>query len=124
ATTATPSSTISPSWCRRASHRLSRAERFGLADAAHRNAGTYSLGMRQRLGLDPQGTRTLRDLLRTHAANGGTVLVSSHTLAEVEHLADDVIVINRGRLVTHGALEELILTWTSELTAPDEDTRS
>ncbi|CCM62076.1 MULTISPECIES: hypothetical protein [Candidatus Neomicrothrix] len=80
--------------------------------------------MRQRLGLDPQGTRTLRDLLRTHAANGGTVLVSSHTLAEVEHLADDVIVINRGRLVTHGALEELILTWTSELTAPDEDTRS
>ncbi|MBK7322867.1 MAG: hypothetical protein IPI82_10580 [Candidatus Microthrix sp.] len=50
--------------------------------------------------------------------------MSSHTLAEVEHLADDVIVINRGRLVTHGALEELILTWTSELTASDEDTRS
>jgi ABC-2 type transport system ATP-binding protein len=58
-------------------------------------------------GLDPQGIRTLRDLLRTHAARGGTVFVSSHLLSEVEHLADDVIVINQGRLVTHGSLAEL-----------------
>ena len=76
------------------------------------------------MGLGWLGALTLRVLLRALAAIGGTVLVSIRTLAEVEHLADDVIVINRGRLVTHGALEELILTWTSELTAPDEDTRS
>ena len=102
-------------------------EQVGLTDAADRRAGAYSLGMRQRLGLaaallgqpnvlvldepgnglDPQGTRTLRDLLRAHAASGGTVLVSSHLLSEVEHLADDVIVINRGRLVAQGALADL-----------------
>jgi ABC-2 type transport system ATP-binding protein len=58
-------------------------------------------------GLDPQGIRTLRDLLRAHAARGGTVFVSSHLLAEVEHLADDVIVLNRGRLVTGGPLRDL-----------------
>lgn len=102
-------------------------EQVGLADAANRRAGAYSLGMRQRLGLaaalmgeppvlildepgnglDPQGIRTLRDLLRGHAARGGTVFVSSHLLSEVEHLADDVVVINQGRLVTHGSLAEL-----------------
>lgn len=102
-------------------------EQVGLGDAANRRAGAYSLGMRQRLGLaaallgvppvlildepsnglDPQGIRTLRDLLRAHAASGGTVFVSSHLLSEVEHLADDVIVINRGRLITQGSLAEL-----------------
>ena len=102
-------------------------EQVGLADAADRRAGAYSLGMRQRLGLaaallgdppvlildepgnglDPQGVRTLRDLLRSHAATGGTVFVSSHLLGEVEHLVDDVIVINNGRLVVQGALAEL-----------------
>ncbi len=102
-------------------------EEVGLTGAADRKAGAYSLGMRQRLGLaaalmgeppvlildepgnglDPQGIRTLRDLLRTRAALGGTVFVSSHLLSEVEHLADDVIVINQGRLVTHGSLAEL-----------------
>jgi ABC-2 type transport system ATP-binding protein len=102
-------------------------ERVGLTKAAHRRVGAYSLGMRQRLGLaaallgdpavlildepgnglDPQGIRELRDLLRHHAAAGGTVFVSSHLLSEVEHLADDVIVINQGRLVTQGSLDEL-----------------
>ena len=102
-------------------------DEVGLGSAANRRAGAYSLGMRQRLGLaaamlgeppvlildepgnglDPQGIHTLRDVLRGHAARGGTVLVSSHLLAEVEHLADDVIVINDGRLVAHGALAEL-----------------
>lgn len=102
-------------------------EQVGLAAAANRKVGGYSLGMRQRLGLagalmgepavlildepgnglDPQGIRTLRDLLRSHAAQGGTVFVSSHLLSEMEHLADDVVVINRGRLVTHGSLAEL-----------------
>lgn len=102
-------------------------EEVGLTDAARRKAGAYSLGMRQRLGLaaallgappvlildepgnglDPEGIRTLRDRLRARAAAGGTVFVSSHLLAEVEHLADDLIVINDGRLVTQGSLAEL-----------------
>jgi ABC-2 type transport system ATP-binding protein len=99
----------------------------GIADAADRRAGAYSLGMRQRLGLaaamlgdppvlvldepgnglDPQGIRTLRDLLRARAARGNTVFVSSHLLAEAEHLVDDVIVVNQGRLVVSGPLDEL-----------------
>ena len=109
------------------SARLSRGrvdevlEIVGLADAADRNAGGYSLGMRQRLGLaaallgdpqvlildepanglDPQGVRWLRDLLRFHASRGATVLVSSHLLAEMALIAEDVVVIRDGRLVTH-----------------------
>lgn len=102
-------------------------DQVGLTAAADRRAGAYSLGMRQRLGLaaallgeppvlildepgnglDPQGIRALRDRLRARAAQGGTVFVSSHLLAEVEHLADDVIVINQGCLVAHGSLAEL-----------------
>lgn len=98
-----------------------------LKHAAHRRAGAYSLGMKQRLalaaallcdppvlvldepgnGLDPQGIRTLRNLLRSRAAEGNTVLVSSHLLGEVEQLADDVVVVNQGRLVAHGSLTEL-----------------
>ena len=58
-------------------------------------------------GLDPQGIRKLRNLLRARAAVGNTVFVSSHLLGEVEQLADDVVVINRGRLVTQGSLAEL-----------------
>ncbi len=99
----------------------------GLTPAANRRVGAYSLGMRQRLGLaaallgdppvlildepanglDPQGVRTLRDLLRARAADGGTVLVSSHLLAEVEHLADDIVIVAAGRLVTSAPLKEL-----------------
>src|SRR5262249_25978954 len=95
--------------------------------AARRNAGTYSLGMRQRLGLgaallgeprilildepanglDPQGIRWLRDLLRGFAAEGNAVLVSSHVLTEMAQLADAAIVINRGRLVRQASLPEL-----------------
>ena len=98
-----------------------------LSAAANRRAGAYSLGMKQRLGLaaallcdppvlaldepgnglDPQGIRTLRNLLRARAAAGNTVLVSSHLLGEVEQLADDVVVLNQGRLVTQGPLAEL-----------------
>jgi len=98
-----------------------------LSGAANRRAGAYSLGMKQRLGLaaallcdppvlvldepgnglDPQGIRTLRNLLRSRAAEGNTVFVSSHLLGEVEQLADDVVVINQGRLVTQGSLTDL-----------------
>ena len=102
-------------------------ELVGLGAAADRHVGAYSLGMRQRLslaaallgdppvlvldepgnGLDPQGIRSLRDLLRARADQGSTVFLSSHLLAEVEHLADELIVLNQGRLVTSGPLREL-----------------
>jgi ABC-2 type transport system ATP-binding protein len=87
----------------------------------------YSTGMKQRLnlagallgdpevlvldepanGLDPQGIRWLRDLLRSLAAEGRTVLVSSHVLAEVAQTVDEVVVIHRGKLRAHSTLEEL-----------------
>jgi ABC-2 type transport system ATP-binding protein len=102
-------------------------ELVGLGAAGRRNAGTYSLGMRQRLGLaaallgdprvlildepanglDPQGIRWLRDLLRRFAADGNAVLVSSHVLTEIAQLADEAIVINRGRLIRQAAVAEL-----------------
>jgi ABC-2 type transport system ATP-binding protein len=98
-----------------------------LTDAAHRHAGGYSLGMRQRLsvagallgsprllvldepanGLDPEGIRWLRDFLRSFAADGGTVLVSSHVLVEVAQIADEVVIIHRGRLVVQEPLAAL-----------------
>jgi ABC-2 type transport system ATP-binding protein len=96
--------------------------------AANRRAGGYSTGMRQRLGLaatllgdpevlvldepanglDPQGIRWLRDFLRGAAAEGRTVLVSSHVLSEVEQTVDDVLVIHRGRLVQSGPIASLL----------------
>jgi ABC-2 type transport system ATP-binding protein len=98
-----------------------------LEDAAKRRAGKYSMGMRQRLGLaatllgdpqvlvldepanglDPQGIRWLRDFLRAMAAEGRTVLVSSHVLAEVAQTVDDVVVIHRGKLVDQGPVGRL-----------------
>ncbi len=95
-----------------------------MRDASRRRAGGYSTGMRQRLGLaasllgdpevlvldepanglDPQGIRWLRDFLRGAASDGRTVLVSSHVLSEVEQTVDDVVVINRGRLVKSGPI--------------------
>ena len=98
-----------------------------LTGAAERRAGGYSLGMRQRLGLaaallgapellvldepanglDPEGVRWLRDFLRAFAMRGGTVLVSSHHLAEVAQTVDRVVIIDRGRLVAESTLEEL-----------------
>src|SRR5262245_48725091 len=100
----------------------------GLDGAARRRVKGFSLGMRQRLalagallgdpevlvldeptnGLDPDGVRWLRDLLRSFAAEGRTVLVSSHLLAEVAQTVDDVVVIAGGRLVTAGSLDEVV----------------
>lgn len=99
----------------------------GLADAADQKAGGYSLGMRQRLGiaaailgdpevlvldepangLDPEGIRWLRGLLRGWAAEGRTVLVSSHVLAEVAQTVDRVVIIGQGRLLWEARVDEL-----------------
>jgi ABC-2 type transport system ATP-binding protein len=99
-----------------------------LTAAARRRIGGYSLGMRQRLGiagalladppvlmfdepangLDPEGIRWMRDLLRGHAARGGTVLLSSHLLGEVEHTVDRLLVIGGGRIVADGSVAELL----------------
>jgi ABC-2 type transport system ATP-binding protein len=104
-------------------------ELTGLSDAADRRVRGFSLGMRQRLGLatalltdpellildepanglDPEGVRWLRDLLRGLAAGGATVLVSSHILAEVAQTVDSVVILDHGRLVTQSSLAELTL---------------
>ena len=98
-----------------------------LTPAVGRRVGEFSLGMRQRLGLatallcdpeilildepanglDPEGVRWLRGLARGLAAEGRTVLVSSHLLAEVAQTVDSVVIIGRGRLVTQATLDEL-----------------
>jgi ABC-2 type transport system ATP-binding protein len=100
----------------------------GLEAATDRRAGAYSLGMRQRLGLaaallgdprvlvldepanglDPQGVRWLRELLRSLAAEGRAVLVASHALAEVTQTVDDIVVIRDGRCVLQAPLDRLL----------------
>jgi ABC-2 type transport system ATP-binding protein len=95
---------------------------------ADRRVRNYSLGMRQRLGiataliggpevlildepangLDPAGIRWMRDLLREYADQGGTVLLSSHLLHEIEVIADDLVVIGNGRIVAQGTKAELL----------------
>jgi ABC-2 type transport system ATP-binding protein len=98
-----------------------------LTGAARRRVKTYSLGMRQRLGLaaallgdpellildepanglDPAGVRWLRTFLQAFAAQGRTVLISSHLLAEVSQTVDRVVIIDRGRLLANGRLDDL-----------------
>jgi ABC-2 type transport system ATP-binding protein len=97
-------------------------------DEASRRVRDYSLGMRQRLGiataligdpevlildepangLDPAGIRWMRDLLRGYADRGGTVLLSSHLLHEIEVIADDIVMIGLGRIVSQGTKTELL----------------
>jgi ABC-2 type transport system ATP-binding protein len=99
-----------------------------LSAAAKRRVKGYSLGMRQRLGLasallgdpevlvldepanglDPAGIRWLRDLLRSLAAEGRTVLLSSHVLAEVSQTVDRVVIIHRGKLVRQGSIADVL----------------
>jgi ABC-2 type transport system ATP-binding protein len=103
-------------------------ELVGLTPAAKRKFKGYSLGMRQRLGiaaamlgdpgvlildepangLDPEGIRWMRSLLRGLASGGRTVLVSSHLLSEMELLADDVVIIAAGRLVRQGPVQQVV----------------
>jgi ABC-2 type transport system ATP-binding protein len=99
----------------------------GLAAAGRRRAGPFSLGMAQRLGiaaallgdpgivlldepangLDPEGIAWIRTLMKSLAAEGRTVLVSSHLISEVAQTADELIVIGRGRLLAHSTVAEL-----------------
>jgi ABC-2 type transport system ATP-binding protein len=105
----------------------------GLEAAGRRRAGKFSLGMAQRLGiaaallgdpgivildepvngLDPEGVRWIRNLLRSLAAEGRTVLVSSHLISEVAQTADELIVIGQGRLLAHATVAELSATASS-----------
>jgi ABC-2 type transport system ATP-binding protein len=111
----------------------------GLTEAAGRRAGGFSLGMHQRLalatallgdppilildepanGLDPAGVRWLRDLLRSLAAQGRAVLVSSHQLAEVAHTVDHVVIVDRGRLVRSASLADLAGPPAVSIRTPD-----
>src|SRR4051794_24710493 len=110
-------------------------------DEASRRVRNYSLGMRQRLGiataligdpqvlildepangLDPAGIRWMRDLLRDYADRGGTVLLSSHLLHEIEVVADDIVVIGNGRIVAQGAKSELLQAAGSFVRSPRRD---
>ena len=102
-------------------------EVVGLAGVARKRAGTFSLGMSRRLGLatamlgdpevlvldepvnglDPAGIRWMREFLRTSAAQGRTVLLSSHLMGELAEIADDVVVIHKGRIVIAGSLADV-----------------
>ncbi|HLQ81030.1 MAG TPA: ATP-binding cassette domain-containing protein [Brachybacterium sp.] len=114
-------------------------ETVGLQDAGGKRVGGYSYGMRQRLGigvaligdpsvlvldepangLDPEGIRWMRRLLRSFADAGGTVLLSSHQLREVEATVDHLVVIAQGRLISEGTLEELTAGSGTRVTALD-----
>jgi len=111
----------------------------GLTDAAEKRVGAYSLGMRQRLGiaqalvgepqalildepangLDPEGIAWMRTLLRDFADRGGTVLLSSHLLHEVQATADHLVVISDGAVVTAGRLDDLLASSTILVRSPD-----
>jgi ABC-2 type transport system ATP-binding protein len=112
----------------------------GLAADAHRKAGDYSKGMRQRLalaaamlgdpellildepldGLDPAGQHAFRARLKDLATQGRTVVVSSHDLADIEALADYVVVVDEGRLVTEGPLESMLDGGTTRVKTNDD----
>jgi ABC-2 type transport system ATP-binding protein len=118
--------------CAAAGFPLKRADEVmatvGLTPAAKRKFKGYSLGMRQRLGiaaamlgdpkvlvldepangLDPEGIRWMRDLLKALASQGRTILVSSHLLSEMQLLADDLVIIAAGKLVRQGTVDQVM----------------
>ena len=123
--------------------RVDALERVGLTAAADKRFRNYSLGMKQRLGLaaallqprdllvldeptnglDPQGTREVRNLIRDLASDGTTVLLSSHLLAEIEQVASHVGIMSAGRLLRQGPLVEVLADGaaTVRVTTPDPD---
>jgi ABC-2 type transport system ATP-binding protein len=130
---------------RTAPARISQAlDRVGLLAAAKKRYRNYSLGMKQRLaiaaglltprdliildeptnGLDPQGTREVRSLIRQIAADGMTVFVSSHLLAEVEQICSHVGVMRTGRLVFQGSLQDLRRTGAARIRVETADTEA
>jgi ABC-2 type transport system ATP-binding protein len=116
----------------------------GLGDAIERRVKTYSQGMRQRLGLarvllgrpelllldeptnglDPQEMRAVRELIRRLSDEGRTVLLSSHLLAEVEQVCSDVVVMDKGRLVTTGTVRDLVARSSSAYFEVDDVERA
>jgi ABC-2 type transport system ATP-binding protein len=109
-------------------HRVDAAlERVGLTQAAHKKVHAYSLGMKQRLGianallqpreilildeptngLDPQGTREIRNLIRELALDGITIFVSSHLLVEIEQVCTHLAFMSQGKIVAQGSIDEL-----------------
>ncbi|MEU7280414.1 ABC transporter ATP-binding protein [Streptomyces sp. NPDC045431] len=122
-------------------------ETVGLAKAARRRAGTYSLGMSQRLGvagallgdpstlildepvngLDPDGVRWMRDLVRSQAAQGRTVFLSSHLMSEMQLTADHLVVIGRGRLLADTSMADFLAGGsraTVRVRVPDPEERA
>jgi ABC-2 type transport system ATP-binding protein len=109
-------------------------ELVGLKDAADRRAGEFSLGMNQRLGiatallgdpgvlvldeplngLDPEGIRWIRTLMRDLALQGRTILFSSHLMSEMELTADNLIVVGQGRLIAEASLDEFVRANTTQ----------
>ena len=117
-------------------------DRVGLSHAAEKKVRAYSLGMKQRLGianalltprelivldeptngLDPQGTREVRNLVRSLTEEGTTVFVSSHLLAEIEHMCTHAAVMSAGSLVAQGSLDELRLAGQTRARVVTPDT--
>jgi ABC-2 type transport system ATP-binding protein len=116
-------------------------EEVGLSGRQKDKFGTYSLGMKQRLavagailknpdllvldepanGLDPAGIKDMRELIRRYGAKGATVLVSSHQLAEVQLMCDQVAIINRGRLITSGRVSDVMTNHGDRLVVTIDD---
>ncbi|MDQ1515808.1 MAG: type transport system ATP-binding protein [Actinomycetota bacterium] len=125
----------------RTAHIDTALQRVGLTAAAHKKYRAYSLGMRQRLGLanalvrprellildeptngmDPQGTREIRHLIRDIAAEGTTVFLSSHLLSEIAQICTHAAVMNLGRIVAQGSLEELQAATVSQVRVDTDD---
>ena len=117
--------------------------RVGLTQAANKKLHAYSLGMKQRLGianallqprellildeptngLDPQGTREVRSLIRSLSAEGITIFISSHLLIEIEQICTHLAVMSAGEIVAQGSLEELAFSETLNLSLNTPDTQ-